>query len=245
MTQSILSQNVTALRKHLKLNQASFAEMLGSDQPNVSKWETKNVTPGSSFLSKMAELAGCSAAAFIDNAWSPETTKQASPQNVQEGRRVAAGHSSRSPEQPMVHTADAGEVVGILQLDLSLSMGPGRDIEEFAESDIVGFDASVLRRITRTPSDRLRFVTGIGTSHEPKFQSGDQFLIDINERSISRIDGYYWITFEGSHGLKRLRPVSGGRVLIMSDNKEDYPPYEVDARELRIEGRAIWFARGL
>lgn len=159
--------------------------------------------------------------------------------------RVPAGPMSKAPEQPRVHTVDAGETVGILSLDLSLSMGLGRDIEEFVESDVVGFDMSVLRRITRTPPDRLRFVTGIGTSHEPRFQSGDQFLIDINERHLTRIDGYYWITFEGSHGLKRLRPVSGGRVLVISDNKEDYPPFEVDARELRIEGRAIWFARGL
>lgn len=156
-----------------------------------------------------------------------------------------AGHRASVPEQPRIQTIDAGDTVGILSLDLSLSMGPGRDIEEFVESEIVGFDASILRRLTRTPADRLRFVTGIGSSHEPKFQSGDQFLIDINERHLSRIDGYYWITFEGSHGLKRLRPVSGGRVLVMSDNKDDYPPFEVDGREIRIEGRAIWFARGL
>jgi hypothetical protein len=168
------------------------------------------------------------------------------PRDPQVTIRYAAGHTPTAPEQPRVHTVDAGETVGILQLDLSLSMGPGHDIEDFVESDVIGFDASVLRGITRTPADRLRFVTGIGTSHEPKFQSGDQFLININERAITRIDGYYWITFEGgAHGLKRLRPVSGGRVLIMSDNKEDYPPYEVDANEIRIEGRAIWFARGL
>lgn len=159
--------------------------------------------------------------------------------------RPAAGHTSAAPEQPKVYSVDAGDTVGILSLDLSLSMGPGTDIEEYVESDVVGFDASVLKRITRTPADRLRFVTGIGTSHEPRFQSGDQFLIDINERALTRLDAYYWITYEGAYGLKRLRPAGRGKVWILSDNREDYPPFEVNADELRIEGRAIWFARGL
>lgn len=158
--------------------------------------------------------------------------------------RGEAGHSSRMPEQPTVQSADAAESVNIVQLDLSLAMGPGTIIEEFVEAEQVAFDLSVLRRITRTPSDRLRFVTGIGTSHEPKFQSNDQFLIDINERRLTRIDGYYWITFDGAHALKRLRPLGGGRVQVISENPE-YAPMELDAGEVRIEGRAIWFARGL
>ncbi|MCP4619970.1 MAG: helix-turn-helix transcriptional regulator [Bradyrhizobium sp.] len=148
-----------------------------------------------------------------------------------------------SDHQP-TRSSDVGETVEIVQLDLTLAMGPGTFIEDFVESEMVAFDASVLRRITRTPSNRLRFVTGIGTSHEPKFQSSDQFLIDINERRLTKIDGYYWITYEGAHALKRLRPMSGGRIQIISENK-DFDPIEAMAEEIRIEGRAIWFARGL
>ena len=47
-----------------------------------------------------------------------------------------------------------------------------------------------------------------------------------------------------SADLKRLRTVAEGRVLVMSDNKE-VENQEVDASDLRIEGRAIWFARDL
>ncbi|MDF2382455.1 hypothetical protein JMG10_13315 [Nostoc ellipsosporum NOK] len=155
----------------------------------------------------------------------------------------ARAGATQSDHQP-TRSADAGDTVEIVQLDLTLAMGPGTFIEDFVESEMVAFDASSLRRITRTPSDRLRFVTGVGTSHEPKFQSSDQFLIDINERRLTKIDGYYWITYEGAHALKRLRPMSGGRIQIISENK-DFDPIEAMAEEVRIEGRAIWFARGL
>lgn len=152
--------------------------------------------------------------------------------------------STAAPDIPPTRSSDVGDTVGIVQLDLSLSMGPGALIEDFVESEVVSFDASVLRRITRTPSDRLRFVTGIGTSHEPKFQHNDQFLIDINDRRLSRIDGYYWITFDGAHALKRLRPLGNGMIQVISDNV-DFAPMELEAKHVRIEGRAIWFARGL
>lgn len=147
-------------------------------------------------------------------------------------------------DHPPTRSAGGGEAVEIISLDLSLSMGPGTIIDDFVESEPVVFDASVLRRITRSPFERLRVVTGIGSSHDPIFQHNDQFLIDINERKLSRFDGYYWITFDDAHALKRLRPLGGGRLQIISENPT-YGPLDVNADEVRIEGRAIWFARGL
>ena len=148
------------------------------------------------------------------------------------------------PDQQPTRSSDAGDGVEIRKLDLSVAMGRGTLIEDFVQSEMVTFDAAELSRITRTPSDRLRFVTGVGNSHEPRFQSNDQFLIDINQRELTRIDGYYWITFDGAHALKRLRPLGKGQIQILSDNP-DFDPIEAARSEVRIEGRAIWFARGL
>ncbi len=222
MAANVLSANIRSLRAALGLNQTQFAERLNTSQPNITKWE-RGVTPGGEHLAMLAEMAQTTAGDFLSRPWEPK---------------------AQQTDHPPILSADAGDTVEIIQLDLSLSMGPGTMIEDFVESEAVSFDASMLKRITRTPSDRLRFVTGIGTSHEPKFQHNDQFLIDINERRLTRIDGYYWITFEGAHALKRLRPVSGGRIQIVSDNPE-FAPMEVGMDEVRIEGRAVWFARGL
>lgn len=226
MSESPLPGNIRALRKHLDMNQEAFADAVGSAQANVSRWEKRGSIPEPAPLSRMAQMAGRSVTEFMEEPWTPPVA----PRSV----------SDHTPTR----SSDVGDTVGIVQLDLSLSMGPGTLIEDFVESEVVSFDASVLRRITRTSSDRLRFVTGIGTSHEPKFQNSDQFLIDINERRLTRIDGYYWITFDGAHALKRLRPLGNGMMQILSDNP-DFAPMEVPALAVRIEGRAIWFARGL
>lgn len=152
--------------------------------------------------------------------------------------------SGKAPDLPFVRTIDAGETTPIISLDLSLSMGPGTDIEDFVESEPVEFDLSLLRAITRSPYHRLRIVRGIGNSMEPKFYTGDRILVDTTDRSLSRIDGYYWITLHGSHGLKRLRPIGGGRVRVISEN-DGFDPIDVDAADLTIEGRAIWVGREL
>lgn len=148
------------------------------------------------------------------------------------------------PDQVPTRSADSGETVEITQLDLSLSMGPGTIIDQWVESEPVTFDLAFIRRITRSPPGRLRLVTGIGRSMEPTLQDGDTVLIDTMDTSLARQDGIYWISVYGASGIKRLRAVGPDSVLVISDNK-DVTAQEVAKIDLRIEGRAIWAARGL
>lgn len=153
------------------------------------------------------------------------------------------GWDAGQPAMP-ASVAISDDTVEIIALDLSLSMGPGTVIEDFVESEPVRMDFGLLQSITRTPSDRLRLVKGIGDSMEPTLRPHDRIMVDINDRQLSRINGIYWIDYYGSHGIKRLRPAGQGRVMIISDNPA-VENYEVGADELRIEGRVIWFAREL
>ena len=226
MAATFLASNIRALRDHLGLNQAAFAERFGSKQFQVSKWEAGQ-EPAGRTLADLASAAGVAVGDFIDKEWSASDAKRTHPANARAGRASA-------PD----------DVVEIVSLDLSLSMGPGTLIEDFVETEPVKMGLALVQSITRTPTDRLRLVRGIGDSMEPTLRTGDQVMVDINERHPSRINGIYWIDYHGSHGIKRLRPAGKGRIMIISDNR-DVPDFEVDASELRIEGRVIWFAREL
>lgn len=150
---------------------------------------------------------------------------------------------SRLPDERRDASA-SDDTVEIVALDLSLSMGPGTLIEEFVEAEPVRFDLALIQAITRTPSDRLRLVRGIGDSMEPTLRTGDRIMVDINERALARINGIYWVDHLGTHGIKRLRASGKNRVMVISDNPT-VPDFEVAAEDLRIEGRVIWFARDL
>lgn len=159
-----------------------------------------------------------------------------------------AGLSDEQPAAPrapaMPSARDDDDTAEIIALDLSLSMGPGTFIEDFVDGEPVRISLGFIQAITRTPTDRLRLVKGIGDSMEPTLRTGDQVLVDINERQLSRINGIYWIDYLGMHGIKRLRAAGQGKLNIGSDNPL-VPDFEVDAADVRIEGRVIWFAREL
>ena len=150
---------------------------------------------------------------------------------------------AKSDVQP-TRSADAGDTVEIQRLDLSLSMGPGTVIDDYVDAEPVRFDPAFVRLITRAPYHRLKLVTGIGDSMYPTLNWGDTIMIDTTDTALAKQDGIYWISYYGAAGLKRLRTVAKGRVLVISDNPA-VSDQEIDAEDLRIEGRAIWFARGL
>jgi len=45
--------------------------------------------------------------------------------------------------------------------------------------------------------------------------------------------------------IKRLGLLPGGRALILSDNRTEFPPEETMLNDIRIIGRVIWFGRQL
>jgi transcriptional regulator with XRE-family HTH domain len=231
MRRTVLARNIAALRGHLGLKQAPFADALGVNQSYISKWETKNIEPSTRSLAQMAELAEVPINDFINKPWTPLADR--SPMvNV-------------SPDQPPIRNASIDDgTVEITALDLTLSMGPGTHIDDWVESEPVKFDIGFLRAITRSPFNRLRLVRGIGDSMYPTLNGGDAIMIDTTQNSLSRQDGIYWISLHGAAGIKRLRAIARDRVLVMSDNP-GVDNQEVAAEDLRIEGRAIWFARDL
>ena len=160
------------------------------------------------------------------------------------GLESSEKETSDTRSSPVEPSAPNDDTVEIIALDLSLSMGPGTLIDEYPEEERVRISLPFVQAITRTPSDRLRLVRGIGDSMEPTLRTGDRVLVDLNEQQLARAHGVYWIDHLGTHGIKRLRPAGRGRILVMSDNPL-VPDFEVPAEELRIEGRVIWFARDL
>ena len=136
-------------------------------------------------------------------------------------------------------------VADVISLDLSVSMGPGTLVDGFVEGEPVKVDINVLRRLTRSPFEKLRVIKGDGSSMEPTLRTNDRVLVDTGETGLSRLHGIYWIDYEGAHGIKRLRPAGRGRIKIISDNEEVGDTFEVESEEIRIHGRALLFWRDL
>jgi phage repressor protein C with HTH and peptisase S24 domain len=147
-------------------------------------------------------------------------------------------------DQPKVHSADAGEIVEIIQLDLSLPMGPGATVDDYIEEEPISFDLGYVRGFTRTPPHRLRIARGVGDSMFPTLNSNDLVWIDSTQTNLNQQDRVWAVSINGAAAIKRLRSLKDGRVMVISDNPT-IDNYEVGREEIRIGGRVIRFARDL
>lgn len=214
--------NIALLRKERNWSRPELARRMGTSTQQVERLEKGLRSLRQEWIDRAAEAFGVLPHEII----------------TPRDQHVAAGEGAALP-QPV-----SGDIVTIQKLDLSLSMGPGTLIDDWVESEPVSFDLAFVRSITRAPTDRLRIVTGIGDSMYPTLNWGDAIMVDTTDRALARQDGIYWINLYGAAGIKCLRTVGPGRVLVKSDNPA-VDDQEVSAEDLRIEGRAIWFARGL
>lgn len=212
--------NIAELRKAAGLSQTQLAEAIGTTLNNLGKLERGDRRLNQDWINKIAGTLRVPAHKIIEDAPLDEV-----------------------PDAPIASSASAGEVVPIIKLDLKASMGPGTLLEEWAEQEIVQFDGSTLRDLTRTPAHRIRLISGVGDSMRPTIQEGDQIMVDTTQRGLARQDGIYWISLFGAANIKRLRAVARDRILVISDNP-DIENQEVEAEDLQIEGRVIWVSRG-
>lgn len=218
-------------KRELKINDAALGEALGVDRSVANR-----VVNGAVVFN--ARRAGAVAKLFQVSR--DEILFRAGISEEEPATAVAV-----TPEQVPTRSVDAGETAQLLRLDLSLPMGPGATVDDYVEEEPVEFDLGYLRAITRTPVHRLRLARGVGDSMFPTLQSSDEVLLDTTQNQLLHSDRVYAASINGGAAIKRLRPIEGGkRILIISDNKT-IEPYPVDAREVMIWGRVIRFARDL
>ena len=94
--------------------------------------------------------------------------------------------------------------------------------------------------------DNLSMLLVEGESMSPTFNPGDILIIDQSRGKENLEEGFYLITLNGSGPLlKRLQPMLGGRIKIISDNTrfESMTVSLEESEEIRILGRIIWQAR--
>ncbi|WP_240338945.1 S24 family peptidase [Novosphingobium sp. BW1] len=126
--------------------------------------------------------------------------------------------------------------------DLSYSMGPGANIDDYVEEGTYEFDANMLAKLTRAPVDRLFVARGDGDSMFPTLVNDDTVVIDTTQTVLNLQDRIWACSVYGAGAIKRLRAIAGGKVLVQSDNP-NIPDQEIISDDLRIVGRVIWLGR--
>jgi len=225
MSQTVLAQNIVALRQHLGLKQGPFAELVGTQQSNISKWEGGTVPEGRNYA-MLAYIAGAHPDEFYDQPWTPPK------------------EPGRSKPGAMT-TDDLAEELGLALIDeVDLALGMGATYLD-ATPEVKGrapFRLEWLRGLYDGPVEALKVVQGRGDSMEPTIRDGDIVLIDTSSRRLDDQDLIWAVSYGDLGMIRRLRRLPSGALLMSPDNPV-VRPTEAHDGECHIMGRVIFIGR--
>lgn len=82
-----------------------------------------------------------------------------------------------------------------------------------------------------------------GDSMEPTLLTGDLVMVDESVNAATR-GGLFAITMYQEILIRRIQPLMDSKLLVISDNQK-YTTIEINAEDIHINGKVIWFAREL
>jgi len=139
-------------------------------------------------------------------------------------------------------SAPYGDFVYVPQVTGAISAGGGLVPDNTIEMKIA-FRREWIER--RGDPRNMSLIRVSGDSMEPTLVSGDLVLVDHGRNVIDPQGGIYAISLDDTIMIKRLQLVlTTSRLKIISDNGR-YDSAEIEAEQVGINGRVIWFGREL
>ena len=142
---------------------------------------------------------------------------------------------NQSPSHPSDGDTDSGlgsEFVYVNRYDVRASGGNGWFT---SEENVVGRYAYQRdwweRNIKAAPAD-CAIIDCDGRSMEPDINDGDPILIHLKDCGLNA-DAVYVFRLGERLLVKRLQLLPHGKINVISSNKDDYPPYQIDQAALQ------------
>lgn len=127
--------------------------------------------------------------------------------------------------------------------DVIASAGGGAVNEYEPQTHSLAFPPEYLRRLTSTSPKNLSIISVKGDSMEPTLLDDDIVLLDKSKKNLG-FDGMFVLLLNDTLHVKRVSPsATKGKILILSDNKEIYPPIEASLSDVEAVGKVLWYGR--
>jgi len=230
--------------------QKDFAAKMDVHVGTISRWERGDQVPNLNDLLKISNLYPGISPAWIFTGEGPmKKATESLPESIEE--RLA------EPESPQSVCVDANGQTSIPRwqnpdhemfdyipmTEAKLSAGGGAFV---LSEDIEGYYAfrkSWLNAVT-TGAKNLVLMRVTGDSMAPTILAKDTVLIDTGRTHIK--DGeIYALRVDHAVMIKRLSYRLGGKIMVISDNRREFDPFEADISEIHVLGQVIFFSRVL
>lgn len=211
-----LKEKIDAIRDENGIKLTDFAKEIGVPYRTVQNYVGGTTPPKAAFYEKVSEIFGVSLDWLLFD----------------------KGEMFAGPEKPNAGQ-DFPTFVPIPRFEVEASAGHGTEIDQETVHGVYAFNQSWLDRRS-LKGDRLSVISVSGNSMEPDLYDRDLVLVD--HASLDLTDSnIYAVRFSGALYVKRIQHQPGGKVLLISKNK-DYPPIEIsnpEADGVEVIGRIV------
>lgn len=184
--------------------------------------EGESAEPRTSTFQKIARVYGIPAESFVSDRVRMEVAQRLGLIDGDEDWPVDSS-------QNLIIAAQDDPPDGYIRLEhlpYQPSMGGGRaQLAEHVVQHIDVLESFVRQKVGSVSPDRIKILTGVGTSMLPRIKDQDVVFVDIEHRWIDA-PGYYVIDVGGLLLLKKAMILSTGVLILRSENIEEYPDEE-------------------
>ena len=223
------------------MSQKEFGDKFGVTANTLRGYENDSVSPGADFIVRICKEYS------IDYSWLLVGEGQLDPKT---GRSQQPWRGEKETEDATIYIDEHG-LVAIPSLkhpdvedfyflplvETRLSAGAGSFVLSEAVETYYAFRKSFINRIA-TSHRNVVLACATGNSMERTIFDGDTIMIDTGRRSIE--DGQIFaMRFGETIAVKRLSLLPSDKVMVISDNKDEYAPYEAYIKDIHVIGKLL------
>lgn len=223
-------------------SQKDFGDELGVSANTLRGYENDSVPPGADFVVRLCTrynvdyswlLSGVGHAYNGSNSPTPsEPITERVPRHdtifIDENGMVSI---------PALEKPDLADFYFLPLVETRLSAGGGSFVLNENVETYYAYRKQFINRIATSPKNVI-LACATGNSMEPTLYDGDTVMIDTGRHSIE--DGrIFAVRFGDTIALKRLSLLPNGRVLVISDNRDEYAAYEAGIKDIHVIGKML------
>lgn len=170
--------------------------------------------------------------------------KRGSPKRLPERERAMLAGYFGVDERVLGAPPARGAMRKVPLLDVAASAGSGAFSNGEQLAGRVDFDEKWLRKMGADPS-RVKLIRVKGDSMLPLLADGDDIMVDETAATRALKKGVHVIRMDDALLVKTVKPLTGGRLSVLSENEAFQSWPDVAANDVTIIGRVIWVGREL
>ena len=221
--------------------QKKFGSKYGVNANTINRYENDQNPPNSLFVAAVCNDYGIDANWLLfgddEKKGAVFTPKHSQAEESQEENSTIFSGKIDLRIAPHLKKPNLEDFYFLPMVETALSAGGGSFVISETVETYYAFRKSFINRIASNHKNVI-LARATGNSMEKIIRDGDTLMLDTGSKLIE--DGkIFAVRFGDTLAIKRLSLLPNNKIMVISENKEEYPSYEADMEKIHVIGKLL------